>query len=180
MQETRKIKAATTIQRVWRGQKQRKSFNAICNNVILVLVQAAAKGFLRRREIMDTCVGKAAVLIQRVWRLRKYMKRWRQYRRKVVIVQSLWRGKCARRRWEKIREADASSDAVSQGDHGNDGIAELPAHWRTQLQRIKSIEVVSISAIRYATRLLPLILGPIRMLWNEVGDQTRSQPGIDG
>ncbi|CZR60102.1 uncharacterized protein PAC_09997 [Phialocephala subalpina] len=35
-QETRKIKAATTIQRVWRGQKQRKSFNAIRNNVISI------------------------------------------------------------------------------------------------------------------------------------------------
>jgi myosin heavy subunit len=139
-QETRRIKAATTIQRVWRGQKQRKSFNAIRNNVILI--QAAAKGFLRRREIMDTRVGKAAVLIQRAWHLRRHMKSWRQYRRKVVIVQSLWRGKCARRRCEKIREAEASSDAVGQVDHRNNRIAELPAHWRTQLQRIKSIEVL--------------------------------------
>jgi hypothetical protein len=91
---------------------------------------------------MDTRFGKAAVLIQRVWRLRRHMKSWRQYRRKVVIVQSLWRGKCARRRCEKIREAEASSDAVGQEDHGNGRLAELPAHWRTQLQRIKSIEVL--------------------------------------
>jgi hypothetical protein len=53
------------------------------------------------------------------------MKSWRQYRRKVVIVQSLWRGKCARRRCEAL------SDEVGQGDHRNDRIAELPAHWRT-------------------------------------------------
>jgi myosin-5 len=101
-QETRKIKAATTIQRVWRGQKERKAFNAIRNNVILA--QAAAKGFLRRREIMDTRLGNAAVLIQRVWRSRQQMKSWRQYRKKVVIIQSLWRGKRARRGYKKVRE----------------------------------------------------------------------------
>jgi myosin-5 len=101
-QETRKIKAATTIQRVWRGQKERKKFNAIRNNVILA--QAAAKGFLRRREIMETRVGNAAVLIQRVWRSRQQKKSWRQYRRKVVIIQSLWRGKQARRGYKKVRE----------------------------------------------------------------------------
>ena len=116
-QEIRKIKAATTIQRVWRSQKERQSFNALRSYV--VLIQAVAKGFLRRREIMDT-----------------------QYRRKVVIVQSLWRGKCARRRYEKIRQAVASSNTVSQGDHENDRFAKLPADWRTQLQRIKSIEVL--------------------------------------
>lgn len=137
-QESRKIKAATTIQRVWRGQKQWESFNVIRNNVIFA--QAAAKGFLRRKEIINTRVGNAAVLIQRVWRLWRHMKSWRQYRRKVVIVQSLWRGRCARRRCEKIREAEA--DAVGQGDHEKDRIAELPVHWRTQLERIKSVEVL--------------------------------------
>jgi myosin heavy subunit len=138
-QETRKIEAATTIQRVWRGQKQRKSFNTIRNNVILV--QAAAKGFLRRREIMDTRVGKAAVLIQRVWRLRRHMKSWRQYRRKVVLVQSLWRGKCARRRCEKIREAEPSSDAMGRGDHGNDR-SQSYLHTGEQSCNGSSIEVI--------------------------------------
>ncbi|PMD40384.1 hypothetical protein L207DRAFT_511879 [Hyaloscypha variabilis F] len=38
------------------------SFDATPNNVDLI--QAAARGFLRRREIMDTRFGKAAVLIQ--------------------------------------------------------------------------------------------------------------------
>jgi myosin heavy subunit len=152
IQETRKIQAAITMQRVWRGQKQRKGFSVIRNNVILI--QAAAKGFLRRREIMDTSVRKAALLIQRVWRLRKHMKTWR---RKVVIVQSLWRGKCARRRCEKIRQVAASSDVAGQVDHANDRMANdrmandrmandrmanLPAHWQTQLQRIKSTEVL--------------------------------------
>ena len=140
IREKCKSNAATTIQRVWRGHNQRKSFNAIRNDVIPI--QAAAKGFLRRRQIMDTRVGKAAVLIQRVWRLRRYMKSWRQYRRKVVIVQSLWRGKCARRVWEKIRQEMASSDAVGQGDHRKDRMAKLPADWLTQLQRIKSTEVL--------------------------------------
>ena len=70
------------------------------------------------------------------------MKGWRQYGRKVVIAQSLWRGKYARRRCEEIRQAMASSDTVGQGDHENERIAELPAHWRTQVQRIKSIEAV--------------------------------------
>ncbi|KUJ06914.1 uncharacterized protein LY89DRAFT_743550 [Mollisia scopiformis] len=106
--------------KVWRGQKQRKSFNAIRNHIILI--QAAAKRFLQRRAILDTRFGKAAVLIQRLWHLRS------EYKRRVVIVQNLWRGKCARRRCEKIREADR--------------IAELPTHWRTQLQRIKSREVL--------------------------------------
>ena len=135
IQEKRKSNAATIIQSVWRGYNQRKSFNTIRN------IQAAAKGFLRR-EIMDTRVGKAAVLIQRAWRLRRYMKSWRQYRRNVIIVQSLWRSRCARRVWEKIRQEVASSDAVGQGDHGNDRMTKLPADWQTQLQRIKSAEVL--------------------------------------
>ena len=104
-QEARKIKAVITVQRVWRGQKQRRRSNVVCNSVILM--QATAKGFLRRSEMMDT--------------LKK------QYRRKVIIVQSLWRGKYARRRCEEIRQAMASSDTVGQGDHENDRIAELPA-----------------------------------------------------
>ena len=101
-QETRKIRAATTIQRVWRGQKQRKNFNEIRNNVILA--QAAAKGFLRRREITETRLGDAAIMIQRTWRTRRAMKNFRQYRKKVVIIQSLWRGKTARRGYKKVRE----------------------------------------------------------------------------
>ncbi|KAH9203502.1 hypothetical protein DL95DRAFT_418987 [Leptodontidium sp. 2 PMI_412] len=140
IQETRRIKAAITVQRVWRGQKQRRGLNTICNKVILM--QAAAKGFLRRREIMDTRVRKGAVLIQSVWRLRRYVKSWRQYKHKVVIVQSLWRGKCARRRCEEIRQVMASSDPVGQGDHGNVRVAELPAYWQTQVQRIKSITAI--------------------------------------
>jgi hypothetical protein len=70
------------------------------------------------------------------------MKSWKQYRRKVGIIQSLWRGKYARRKCENISEVEASLDPVGQGDHGNNRVAGLPAHWRTQLQRIKSIEVL--------------------------------------
>jgi myosin V len=62
-QETLNLKATTAIQRIWRGQKQRKSFDILRNNVILT--QAAAKGFLRKKEIIDTRFKKAAVLIQR-------------------------------------------------------------------------------------------------------------------
>jgi myosin heavy subunit len=69
-QETRKVRAATTIQRVWRGHKQRKNFKAIRTS--LILTQAAAKAFLRRKEIMDT--RNAAVLIQRAWR--QYWGNW--------------------------------------------------------------------------------------------------------
>jgi myosin-5 len=86
-QEARKVRAATTIQRGWRGHKQRHSFNAIRNSV--VLAQAAAKGFLRRGEIVDALVRSAVVLIQRVWRSRRQMKSWRQYQRKVVIIQRI-------------------------------------------------------------------------------------------
>jgi myosin-5 len=101
-QETRKIKAATTIQRVWRGYGQRMSYTAIRNTVILA--QAAAKGFLRRRQILNTRIGNAAITIQRVWRSRQQRKSWRQYRNKVIIIQSLWRGKRARRGYKKVRE----------------------------------------------------------------------------
>ena len=31
---------------------------------------------------------------------------------------------------------------MGQGDHEKDRIAELPVHWRTQLERIKSVEVL--------------------------------------
>ncbi|CRK16974.1 hypothetical protein BN1708_017534, partial [Verticillium longisporum] len=65
---------------------------------------AAAKGYLRRREIMETRVGNAAVLIQRVWRSRRQLRSWRQYRKKVTLIQSLWRGKLARHEYKKIRE----------------------------------------------------------------------------
>jgi hypothetical protein len=82
------------------------------------------------------------VLIQRFWRLRRDIKSRREYRRQVVLVQSIWRGRCARRRYEKIREAGASLDVVSQGDHKDNRFVELPAQWRTQLERIKSREVL--------------------------------------
>lgn len=101
-QEARTIRAATTIQRVWRGYTQRKSYNSIRNTVIQA--QAAAKGFLRRQQILNTRLGNAAVTIQRVWRSRQQKKSWREYRSKVVIIQSLWRGKRARRGYKKIRE----------------------------------------------------------------------------
>ena len=70
------------------------------------------------------------------------MKSWRQYKRKVVIVQSLWRGKYARLRCEKLRQVKASLDTVGQGDRENDRFAALLIDWRTQLLRIKSIEVL--------------------------------------
>ncbi|KAH9204065.1 hypothetical protein DL95DRAFT_529407 [Leptodontidium sp. 2 PMI_412] len=132
-----KRKAATTIQRIWRGQRQRTSLDVVRNNV--TLMQAAAKGFLRRREIMNTSTREAAMLIQKMWRLRRHIQSWRRYKRRVIIVQTLWRVKCARRR---IRAAEASSDVVSHGDHENDWMTRIPAYWRTQLQRIKSREVL--------------------------------------
>ncbi|KAG9230474.1 hypothetical protein BJ875DRAFT_444987 [Amylocarpus encephaloides] len=136
----RKIKAAITIQKVWRVQNQPKISNALHQSAILV--QAAAKGFLRRKEIKDNRFRKAAIVIQRLWCLRRYMKKWRQYRRQVIIVQSLWRGKCARGRCNKTREVEASPNTKGEVDHGAHRMAELPAQWRTQLQRIKSIGVL--------------------------------------
>ncbi|KAH7403809.1 hypothetical protein BKA64DRAFT_460938 [Cadophora sp. MPI-SDFR-AT-0126] len=129
-----KMKAVITIQRIWRGQRQRTSLDVVRNNVHLI--QAAAKGFLRRKEIMNTRVREAAVVIQNVWRSGRHILNWRSYKRRVMIVQTLWRVKCARRR---IRAAEAPSDVVSQGDHW---IARVPAYWRIQLQRMKSREVL--------------------------------------
>jgi hypothetical protein len=60
--------------------------NAIPNKAILA--QAAAKGFLWRRRIMDTRVGNPAALIQQVCRSRRQIMGWRRYRGKVVIIQS--------------------------------------------------------------------------------------------
>lgn len=100
--EIRQVKAATTIQRVWRGYTQRKDYNSIRNTVIQA--QAVAKGYLRRQQILNTRLGNAAVTIQRAWRSRQQKKSWRQYRKKVILIQSLWRGKRARRGYKKVRE----------------------------------------------------------------------------
>ncbi|KAI9677563.1 MAG: Myosin type-2 heavy chain 1 [Caeruleum heppii] len=101
-EEVRRIKAATDIQRVWRGQKQQKIFNRIRNDIIRF--QAISKGFICRRTITETRVGNAARTIQRTWRSRRQMRSWRQYRRKIVILQSLWRGRQARRGYKTLRE----------------------------------------------------------------------------
>jgi myosin-5 len=70
----------------------------------VILFESAAKGYLRRKQIMETRVGNAAVVIQRVWRSRRQLRSWRQYRRKVTLIQSLWRGRLARREYKKVRE----------------------------------------------------------------------------
>lgn len=101
-QELRTIRAATTIQRVWRGQKQYKQFQQIKKN--LILFESIAKGYLKRKAIMEARVGNAALVIQRAWRSRCQLRSWRQYRRNVVLVQNLWRGKTARRDYKKVRE----------------------------------------------------------------------------
>ncbi|KMQ45951.1 class V myosin [Trichophyton rubrum] len=98
----RQVKAATTIQRVWRGQKDRKYYHKIRNNVILV--ESLARGYLCRRNIMDSIHGNAAKVIQRSFRTWRQLRKWRDYRRKVVIVQNLWRGKKARRQYKTLRE----------------------------------------------------------------------------
>lgn len=100
--ETRRIKAATTIQCAWRGSKERKHYQQIRNNVILF--QATAKGYLRRKNIIQTRTGNAALVIQRSWRQRRQLKQWRDYRKKVTIVQSLWRGRVARKSYKGMRE----------------------------------------------------------------------------
>jgi myosin-5 len=43
-QEIRRTKAATTIQRVWRGQKEKKRYTQIRKNFIMF--ESVAKGFL--------------------------------------------------------------------------------------------------------------------------------------
>ncbi|KAL1969080.1 hypothetical protein VTN77DRAFT_914 [Rasamsonia byssochlamydoides] len=101
-EDARRIKAVTTIQRVWRGQRERKKYHEIRNNIILF--ESIAKGYLCRRNIMDTIVGNAAKTIQRAFRSWRQLREWRQYRRKVIIVQNLWRGKRARRQYKKLRE----------------------------------------------------------------------------
>lgn len=100
--ENRRIKAATNIQKVWRGYKEKKFYNQTRNNIILL--QGVSKGFLCRKKIMETRVGNAAVKIQRSWRTRQQLRSWRQYRKKIVIIQNLWRGKKARREYKTIRE----------------------------------------------------------------------------
>jgi myosin-5 len=100
--EVRRTKAATTIQRVWRGHKALKAYNVIRDNIIML--QGVTKGYLCRKQITETKVGNAAQVIQRSWRTRRQLRSWRQYRRKIVIIQSLWRGKEARRDYKKIRE----------------------------------------------------------------------------
>ncbi len=98
----RQIKAATNIQRVWRGSKQRESYHIIRNN--LILFESMAKGHLLRKNIMETRYSNAATTIQRAYRSYRSLKAWRQHRKNVVIIQNLWRGKKARKDYKKIRE----------------------------------------------------------------------------
>ena len=62
------------------------------------------KGFLCRRNIMDSINGNAAKVIQRAFRTWRQLRAWRQYRQKVVTVQNLWRGKQARKAYKTLRE----------------------------------------------------------------------------
>ena len=101
-EDVRQVRAATNIQKVWRGHKEKKRFNQIRNNIMLL--QGVTKGYLCRRKIMETKVGNASRTIQRSWRARQQLRSWRQYRKKIVIIQSLWRGKTARRGYKTIRE----------------------------------------------------------------------------
>lgn len=101
-QSMRREKAATTIQRVWKGQKEVKSYNKIRQS--LALFQAISRGYLCRKGILEKQLGDAAVCIQRAWRSHSQLRGWRQYRRKVVIAQSLWRGKTARKEYKTLRE----------------------------------------------------------------------------
>ncbi|KAI7189224.1 myosin-2, partial [Hortaea werneckii] len=90
------------IQRVWRGQKERKNFLRIRND--LIIFEATSKGYLLRKHLLDKRLGDAARCIQRTWRSHNQLKNWRDYRRKVVIAQSLWRGKTDRKTYRKLRE----------------------------------------------------------------------------
>ncbi|KAL9031903.1 MAG: hypothetical protein Q9196_000099 [Gyalolechia fulgens] len=101
-EEVRRIRAVTTIQKVWKGQKARKKYQEIRHN--LILLQSVTKGYLCRTNIMNTRIGNATRIIQRSWRTRRQLRSWRQYRKKVVIIQNLWRGKKARRAYKSIRE----------------------------------------------------------------------------
>ncbi|KAI4286711.1 MAG: hypothetical protein L6R35_004034 [Caloplaca aegaea] len=100
--EVRRVRAATTIQRVWKGQKERKDFHKVRNNI--VLLQGVTRGYLCRTDITNTRIGNATRTIQRSWRARRQLRSWRQYRKKVVIVQNLWRGKKARLAYKGLRE----------------------------------------------------------------------------
>ncbi|KAG8532004.1 uncharacterized protein KY384_003640 [Bacidia gigantensis] len=101
-EEDRQTKAATSVQRLWRGFKVRRDYISVIRNVIMV--EAVMKGFLCRRSLMERRVGDAAIVIQRSWRQRRQLRDWRQYRRKIVIIQNLWRGKQARHGYKKMRE----------------------------------------------------------------------------
>lgn len=98
----RRNKAATTIQRVWKGSKESKKFNVIKESV--AQFEAITRGFLCRRDILNKRLGNAARTIQRCWRQHQQLKSWRSYRRNVVTAQSLWRGKTARKSYKTLRE----------------------------------------------------------------------------
>ena len=98
----RQTKAATNIQKLWRGFKARTQYNSTIQNI--TLAEAVFKGYLFRRNLLETRMGNAAVTIQRSWRTRRQLRDWRQYRRKIVIIQNLWRGRKARREYKKLRE----------------------------------------------------------------------------
>ncbi|KAB8349554.1 hypothetical protein FH972_023578 [Carpinus fangiana] len=98
----RRHKAATDIQRVWKGTREAKKYMVVKRS--MDAFDAAAKGFLCRRNILNKRLGDAAITIQRAWRKHQQLRSWRQYRRNVVIVQNLWRGKTARREYKTLRE----------------------------------------------------------------------------
>jgi myosin-5 len=110
LRTTRLNHCAIMIQKNLKAKYYRHKYLEARNAILLF--QSVIRRHLAWKHMRETRKIEAATTIQRAWRLRRHMKSWRQYRRKVVIVQSLWRGKCARCRCEKIREAEALSDAV--------------------------------------------------------------------
>ena len=66
----RKTKAATLLQKTWRGYSARKNYITIRNQFIVI--QAHIRGLIIRRKLKAYIQWKQSIVIQKTWRFDNY------------------------------------------------------------------------------------------------------------
>ncbi|EFQ85573.1 hypothetical protein PTT_19470 [Pyrenophora teres f. teres 0-1] len=135
-EEARQVRAATTIQRVWRGSKDRKRFLVIRNS--LIKFEAIAKGYLLRKNLLDKRLGDAARMIQRNWRKQRYIRAYKKEINDIITVQKLWRGRKARREYKVLRAESRDLKNISYKLENK--VVELTQNLGTMREQNKSLK----------------------------------------
>lgn len=94
-------KAATTIKRVWKGQRARKEF--LKKRRLALMLQAACKAFLARRLLLRLKREKSAITIQRSWRMYQSRRLIRVQRNKIIKIQGLVRVRLAKKELKRLK-----------------------------------------------------------------------------